>query len=73
MALARSRLNAAHLPLPDWEDYAEYIVDVLSRDPHLANSAERYAPRPDYRPLTRFENRGLKLGYKVWDIVFRRI
>jgi len=38
----------------------------------LANTAEDYAPRPDYRPLTKFEQRGLRLGHGVWDVVFRR-
>ena len=38
----------------------------------LRNTADDYAPKPDYRPLTKFENRGLKLGHGVWDLVFRR-
>ena len=56
----------------DWEDYAVQILDVLSAEPLLVNTAERFAPRPDHRPLTKFESRGLKLGHRVWDIVFRR-
>ncbi len=56
----------------DWEDYAQQILAVLSAEPLLQNTAEGYAPRPDYRPLTKFEQRGLKLGHGVWDIVFRR-
>jgi tRNA (guanine-N7-)-methyltransferase len=55
----------------DWEDYARWIVDVLGQT-ELENSAERYAPRPAYRPLTKFERRGLALGHAVHDIVFRR-
>ncbi|MPZ45215.1 MAG: tRNA (guanosine(46)-N7)-methyltransferase TrmB [Betaproteobacteria bacterium] len=55
----------------DWQDYAEWIVDVLGQT-ELENSAERYAPRPAYRPLTKFERRGLALGHAVHDIVFRR-
>ncbi|MGH8666988.1 MAG: tRNA (guanosine(46)-N7)-methyltransferase TrmB [Burkholderiales bacterium] len=55
----------------DWEDYAGWIVDVLDQT-ELENSAERYAPRPTYRPLTKFERRGLALGHAVRDIVFRR-
>ncbi len=39
----------------------------------LENTATDYAPRPAYRPLTKFEQRGLKLGHGVWDLVFRRI
>jgi tRNA (guanine-N7-)-methyltransferase len=56
----------------DWEDYARQMLEVLSAETRLANSADGYAPRPDYRPLTKFEQRGLKLGHGVWDLVFRR-
>jgi len=56
----------------DWEDYAQQILEVLSNEPLLENTAADYAPRPSYRPLTKFEQRGLKLGHGVWDIVFRR-
>ncbi|WP_255990768.1 tRNA (guanosine(46)-N7)-methyltransferase TrmB [Chitinolyticbacter albus] len=55
----------------DWEDYAIQMLDVLSAEPLLENTADGYAPRPDYRPLTKFENRGIKLGHGVWDLVFR--
>ena len=57
----------------DWEDYAQQILEVLSIEPLLANTANGYAPRPEHRPLTKFEDRGLKLGHGVWDLVFRRI
>ncbi len=56
----------------DWRDYAEHSLSVLNAEPLLANSAQGYAPRPDYRPLTRFERRGLRLGHDVWDLLFRR-
>jgi len=56
----------------DWKDYAEHILSVMSSEPRLANTAQDYAPRPEYRPLTKFELRGLKLGHPVWDIVFRK-
>lgn len=56
----------------DWEEYATHILATFSAEPRLANTATDYAPRPDYRPLTKFEQRGLKLGHGVWDIVFRR-
>ncbi len=56
----------------DWEPYAQQMLEVLSANPDLLNTAESYAPKPDYRPLTKFENRGLKLGHGVWDLVFRR-
>ena len=56
----------------DWEDYAHQMLDVLTASPMLQNSAEGYAPRPDYRPLTKFEARGQRLGHGVWDLVFTR-
>jgi tRNA (guanine-N7-)-methyltransferase len=56
----------------DWQPYAEQMLQVLSAEPLLANTAADYAPKPDYRPLTKFENRGLKLGHGVWDLLFRR-
>lgn len=56
----------------DWEPYAQQMLEVLGAEPQLENTAEGYAPRPDYRPLTKFENRGLKLGHGVWDLVFRK-
>ncbi|WOB10266.1 tRNA (guanosine(46)-N7)-methyltransferase TrmB [Piscinibacter gummiphilus] len=56
----------------DWQPYAEQMLEVLSAEPGLRNTAEGYAPKPDYRPLTKFENRGLKLGHGVWDLVFRK-
>jgi len=54
----------------DWEPYAQQMLAVLGAEPQLRNSAEGYAPRPEYRPLTKFENRGLRLGHGVWDLVF---
>jgi tRNA (guanine-N7-)-methyltransferase len=64
----------------DWEPYAQQILEVLSAEPTLKNRALAahpelggYAPKPHYRPLTKFENRGLKLGHGVWDLVFERV
>ncbi len=56
----------------DWEEYAVQMLEVLSAEPALQNTAEAYAPRPEYRPVTKFENRGLKLGHGVWDLVFTK-
>ena len=56
----------------DWQDYAEQMLRVLSAEPALTNTADGYAPRPDYRPLTKFEQRGINLGHGVWDLVFKR-
>ena len=57
----------------DWQPYAEQMLEVLGAEPTLANTAEGYAPRPDWRPLTKFENRGIKLGHGVWDLVFKKL
>ncbi|MBV8047427.1 MAG: tRNA (guanosine(46)-N7)-methyltransferase TrmB [Paludibacterium sp.] len=57
----------------DWEEYAQQMLDVFSHEPLLTNSvAEGFAPRPDYRPLTKFELRGIRLGHGVWDVIFKR-
>ena len=56
----------------DWEPYAHQMLEVLSAEPRLCNTTDGYAPRPAYRPLTKFEQRGLRLGHGVWDLVFRR-
>ena len=60
----------------DWEPYAEQMLAVLGGEPALRNTAEDpsgYAAKPAYRPLTKFENRGLRLGHGVFDLVFERI
>lgn len=57
----------------DWEHYAVQMLDVLTGEPGLTNTAPDYAPRPDYRPLTKFEKRGLRLGHGVWDLIFTRV
>ena len=56
----------------DWREYAEQVLSVLAAEPQLRNTVDDYAPRPDYRPQTKFESRGLKLGHGVWDLVFRK-
>lgn len=56
----------------DWQEYAEWVLEVLSAEPQLQNTAKDYAEKPGYRPLTKFENRGIKLGHGVWDMVFTR-
>lgn len=73
----------------DWQDYAEQMLAVLSAEPSLRNTAREvtdavedaeknttakgFAERPAYRPITKFENRGLKLGHGVWDLVFTKV
>ncbi len=59
----------------DWENYAEHMIEVMKAAPGYENTAEDgdYVPRPEERPLTKFEARGHRLGHGVWDIKFRRI
>ena len=74
--LARHIKPGGYLHLAtDWQPYAEQMMQVLSAEPLLSNTAGtgQFAPKPDYRPLTKFENRGLKLGHGVWDLVFQRV
>lgn len=76
--LARHIKPGGYLHLAtDWQNYAEQMLAVLSAEPLLQNTAaagsDGYVPTPDYRPLTKFENRGIKLGHGVWDLVFRRV
>jgi tRNA (guanine-N7-)-methyltransferase len=56
----------------DWADYAAAMLDTLDADPELINAHDGYAPRPAYRPLTKFEERGVEAGRAVYDLVFRR-
>jgi tRNA (guanine-N7-)-methyltransferase len=56
----------------DWEDYAQQVLATLEAEALFANTAAGFAARPAYRPLTKFEARGMKLGHGVWDLVFRR-
>ena len=58
----------------DWEHYAKQMLRVMTDAPDYKNQAAGgYAERPDYRPLTKFENRGLKLGHGVWDLLFEKL
>lgn len=58
----------------DWEDYAHHMMEVMSEAPEFENNAGegQFAPRPEERPLTKFEQRGQRLGHGVWDLLFRR-
>jgi tRNA (guanine-N7-)-methyltransferase len=75
VALLASRMRAGAVlhVATDWENYAEYILEVLSASQDFRNLAETYAPRPGQRPHTKFEERGLKLGHQVWDLMFERL
>jgi tRNA (guanine-N7-)-methyltransferase len=74
VSLLASRLKPGGIvhAATDWEDYANQMLEALSAEPLLVNAAAGFAQRPDWRPRTKFEGRGLKLGHKVWDVVFRR-
>ncbi len=58
----------------DWQNYAEHMLQVLSAGAGLSNASPTgaYCERPEYRPLTRFEQRGLRLGHGVWDLIFKK-
>jgi tRNA (guanine-N7-)-methyltransferase len=56
----------------DWQPYAQQMLEVLSGEAALVNTSASFAPRPAWRPLTKFEARGLKLGHGVWDLLFTR-
>lgn len=58
----------------DWEAYAEHMAEVMNKAPGYTNTAEEgdYVPRPEYRPITKFETRGQKLGHGVWDLIYER-
>lgn len=68
----RMKPNAYLHIATDWENYAEHILQVLNHEDRLINTASDYALRPSYRPLTKFEERGLKLGHTIRDIIFRK-
>ena len=57
----------------DWQPYAEHMLETLNSIPELKNNYDHYAPRPDYRPLTKFELRGERLGHGVWDLIFSKV
>jgi tRNA (guanine-N7-)-methyltransferase len=59
----------------DWQDYAEHMLAVTGACAAFRNCAGegRYSPRPDYRPVTRFEQRGRRLGHGVRDLLFERV
>jgi tRNA (guanine-N7-)-methyltransferase len=59
----------------DWENYAEHMLEVMTAAEGFENMAEegRYVARPGYRPLTKFEQRGHRLGHGVWDLVFIKV
>ena len=75
VSLLASRMKSGAIlhACTDWEDYARQMLEVLSAETTLRNTASGYADRPDTRPQTKFERRGLNLGHRVWDLVFKKI
>jgi len=57
----------------DWQEYAEHMREVVHAEPLLVNTVENFAPRPEFRPITKFETRGERLGHGVWDLLLRRV
>ena len=74
-ALAKLKKDGVVHIATDWENYAEHIMELLESHSHFKNCAgdHMYSSRPKNRPLTKFENRGQKLGHGVWDIIFTNI
>jgi tRNA (guanine-N7-)-methyltransferase len=74
-ALLASKMKTGALvhACTDWEDYARQMLEVFSAETALQNTASGYADRPDTRPQTKFERRGLNLGHQVWDLVFKKV
>ena len=58
----------------DWQEYAQHMMDVMGTVPGFVNiaGAGQYVPRPEYRPLTKFEQRGQRLGHGIWDLIFAK-
>ncbi len=68
--------NAVFHLATDWQPYAEYMVEVFAEQPALFNNLagpDQFSPRPTYRPLTKFEQRGQRLGHGVWDLLFEKV
>lgn len=72
LAVSRIKPGGTLHVATDWENYAEQILDVLNGHSLLHNTAQTYAPQPAYRPSTKYEQRGLKFGHEVFDLVFKK-
>lgn len=76
MNLVQSKLKPGGIfhAATDWQHYAEHMMTVLSATPGFENTSgvEKFTPRPEHRPLTKFEKRGQDLGHGVWDLVFQK-
>lgn len=76
VSLIASRLNEGgifHLAT-DWEPYAEHMAEVMeASDEFISLSGSPYSPKPESRPTTKFETRGVKLGHGVWDLLYKKL
>lgn len=77
VALLREKLKVGGIfhMATDWEDYAKHMLRVMNKSEGFENTAgkDQYLPRPEYRPVTKFEKRGQRLGHGVWDLIFKKI
>jgi len=69
------KVNGYFHAATDWEHYAKEMLKILGASKSITNASadKTYCERPSYRPLTKFENRGIRLGHGVWDLIFKRL
>ncbi|MDR7273892.1 tRNA (guanine-N7-)-methyltransferase [Catenuloplanes atrovinosus] len=74
LGLLRSRLRPGGILhcATDWAEYAEAMLTAMTAEPGLTNDFDRFAPRPDHRPMTKFERRGITAHRRIYDLIFRR-
>ncbi|GAC13757.1 tRNA (guanosine(46)-N7)-methyltransferase TrmB [Aliiglaciecola lipolytica] len=72
---AKLKIGGVFHMATDWENYAEHMLEVMSSAEGFKNLSQHddYVPRPENRPLTKFEQRGHRLGHGVWDLMFERV
>lgn len=75
LVMRKLKLGGVFHMATDWEQYAEHMLEVMSSIAGYKNLSEEgnYVPRPESRPLTKFEQRGQRLGHGVWDLMFERV
>ncbi|MBN9931026.1 tRNA (guanosine(46)-N7)-methyltransferase TrmB [Pantoea agglomerans] len=75
LVMRKLKLGGVFHMATDWEAYAEHMLEVMNSIDGYRNQSEQqnYVPRPETRPLTKFEQRGQRLGHGVWDLMFERV
>ncbi|MDE8557382.1 tRNA (guanosine(46)-N7)-methyltransferase TrmB [Pantoea vagans] len=75
LVMRKLKLGGVFHMATDWEAYAEHMLEVMNSIGGYRNQSEQqnYVPRPETRPLTKFEQRGQRLGHGVWDLMFERV